>query len=466
MAIMRSDFASMQLYHPERGELRLLAYRGFNPSAAAFWEWVRPASGSTCGVALATRQRSVVADIELSDFMAGSEDLETYRHTGIRAVQSTPLISRTGRLLGMISTHWSQVHHPSEHDLRLLDVLARQAADLIERTEAEQVAQRLSAIVDSSYDAIVSNDLNGIITSWNYGAERLFGYKAEEAIGKPLLILIPADRHNEEPNIDRIRRGERVEPYETVRRRKDGSPIEILLTVSPVKNAYGRVIGASKIAHDISERKRGEELLRTVMHELSHRSKNLLSVIQAMAQQTARLSPSVDAFLDRFIGRVQGLAASQDLLVNQNWTGVSLDELVRQQLQPFGGRDAGRIGADGPPLYVAPDAAQTLGLALHELATNASKYGALSVSGGSVAVQWKIEPGSGAPRFRMSWRERGGPSVETPARSGFGRMLIERLTAEKLDATVLLTFDRQGVVWTLDAAARDVLADVNQRGRH
>lgn len=467
MAIMRSDFASMQLFHPERGELRLLAYRGFNPAAAAFWEWVRPASSSTCGVALATRHRSIVADIELSDFLRGSEDLETYRHTGIRAVQSTPLISRTGSMLGMISTHWSQVHHPSDHELRLLDVLARQAAELIERTEAEQVAQRLGAIVDSSYDAIVSKDLNGIITSWNSGAERLFGYRAEEVIGRPIMILIPTDHPNEEPNIlDRIRRGERVEPYETVRRRKDGSRVDILLTVSPIKNAYGRVIGASKIAHDISERKSGEELLRTVMHELSHRSKNLLSVIQAMAQQTARLSPSVDAFLDRFIGRVQGLAASQDLLVNQNWTGVSLDELVNQQLQPFGGRDAGRIDVDGPPLYVAPDAAQTLGLALHELATNASKYGALSVSGGSVAVQWNIEPESGVPRFRISWRERGGPSVETPARSGFGRMLIERLTADKLDATVLLSFDRKGVVWTLDAAARDVLADVSQRSRH
>ena len=306
MAIMRSDFASMQLFHPERGELRLLAYRGFNPVAAAFWEWVRPASSSTCGVALATRRRATVADVELSDFLKGSEDLETYRHTGIRAVQSTPLISRTGRLLGMISTHWGQVHQPSDHDLRLLDVLARQAADLVERTETGQVAQRLSAIVGSSYDAIVSKDLNGIITSWNSGAERLFGYKAEEAIGKPILMLIPADHPNEEPNIlARIRRGERVEPYETVRRRKDGSLVEVLLTISPVKDAYGRVVGASKIARDISERKRAETLLRTVMHELSHRSKNLLSVIQAMAQQTARLSPSVDSFLDRFIGRVQ-----------------------------------------------------------------------------------------------------------------------------------------------------------------
>jgi PAS domain S-box-containing protein len=154
MAIMRSDFASMQMFYPERGELRLLAYRGFNPTTASFWEWVRPGSGSTCGAALATGKRSIVPDVELSDFMAGSEDLETYRRAGIRAVQSTPLATRDGCLLGMISTHWRRPHQPSERDLRLLDVLARQAADLIERKQAEHDAQRLVAIVDSSHDAI------------------------------------------------------------------------------------------------------------------------------------------------------------------------------------------------------------------------------------------------------------------------------------------------------------------------
>ena len=148
VAIMRSDFASMQMFDPERGELRLLAYRGFDPTAVAFWEWVRPGSGSTCGAALATGDRSIVSDIELSDFMARSEDLETYRQTGIRAVQSTPLVSRAGRLLGMISTHWRNPHPPSEHDLHLLDVLARQAADLIERKQAEVTDQRLAAIVE------------------------------------------------------------------------------------------------------------------------------------------------------------------------------------------------------------------------------------------------------------------------------------------------------------------------------
>src|SRR5262249_46739256 len=118
VAVMHSDFASLQMFYPERGELRLLAYRGFNPTAAAFWEWVRPASGSTCGLSLVTCERASVADTELSDFMVGSDDLETYRQTGIRAVQSTPLMSRDGRLLGMISTHWRSPHEPSKRDLR------------------------------------------------------------------------------------------------------------------------------------------------------------------------------------------------------------------------------------------------------------------------------------------------------------------------------------------------------------
>src|SRR5262249_54378778 len=159
------------------------------------------------------------------------------------------LISRSGELLGMISTHWREPHKPTELALRTFDVLARQAADLIERArveamlrEREQQSRWLAAIVESSDDAIISKNLDGVITSWNKGAERIFGYLAEEVIGKPVLILIPPERHDEEPNIlERIRRGERIDHYETIRRRKDGSLIEVSLTVSPVKDASGNV---------------------------------------------------------------------------------------------------------------------------------------------------------------------------------------------------------------------------------
>jgi PAS domain S-box-containing protein len=144
--IMRSDFASMQQYYPhlgERGQLKLLGFRGFSPAAAKFWTWVRADSSCTCGVALASRRRVIAADVVKAPYMAGTPDLASYLETGIRAVQSTPLLSRRGELVGMISTHWKDGHEPSERDLRLLDILARLAADLIERkTQDEELRQR------------------------------------------------------------------------------------------------------------------------------------------------------------------------------------------------------------------------------------------------------------------------------------------------------------------------------------
>jgi PAS domain S-box-containing protein len=289
ISLLSADMGSIQVLSPERSELQLLDCRGFHPASAAFWEWVRLDSASSCGLALSAGARIVVPDVEACDFMAGTDDLDAYRRSGIRAVQSTPLVSRTGQLLGMISTHWREPYQPTERDLRPLDVLARQAADLIERTrteaalrESEQQSRWLAAIVESSDDAIVSKDLDGLITSWNKGAERIFGYLAEEVIGKPITILFPADRYDEELGIlERIRRGERVEPYETVRQCKHGRLIDISLTISPVRNIHGKVIGASKIARDITERKRSEAQIAILAREAEHRAKNVLATVQA-----------------------------------------------------------------------------------------------------------------------------------------------------------------------------------------
>jgi two-component system CheB/CheR fusion protein len=342
-----------------------------------------------------------------------------------------------------------------------LDGVVLTFVDLSEMKAAQQASSHLASIVQSSDDAIISVDLDWTITTWNVGAERLFGYSAAEAIGMSVTKLLPPDRESEEPGILlRVRAGEHIDHYETVRRRKDGGLVDVMLTVSPVRNAEGNIVGISKITHDISERKRAEQNLAVVMHELSHRSKNLLSIIGAMAQQTARQSPSVETFLSRFAARIQGLAKSHDLLTQQNWTGARLESLVLQQLMPFGGGDVGRLEASGPSVTVGTDAAQTIGLALHELGTNASKYGAWSVEKGKVVLVWKIEPINGEPRFRMSWREFGGPDVVAPKQSGFGRILIENVTAQKLKGTSKLAFAEAGVTWTLDAPAEAVI----QRG--
>jgi diguanylate cyclase (GGDEF)-like protein/PAS domain S-box-containing protein len=269
IGLMSANMGSMQTFHPEQGELRLLAWRDFHPQSAVFWERVRLDSACTCGVALSAGRRVMVPDTEACDFMAGTGDLDEYRRSGIRAVQSTPLVSRSGRLLGMISTHWREPHQPAERAFQSLDVLARQAADLIERSqveaalrESEQRSRWLASIVESSDDAILGMNPDGIITSWNQGAERIFCYTAEAAVGKPVTILFPPDRRDEERAIlERIRRGVHIDHYETVRERKDGSLVLVSLTVSPVKNAEGRVVGASSIARDITEQRRMEREL-------------------------------------------------------------------------------------------------------------------------------------------------------------------------------------------------------------
>ncbi|UXN75976.1 PAS domain S-box protein (plasmid) [Devosia sp. A8/3-2] len=151
--------------------------------------------------------------------------------------------------------------------------------DIVDRMVVDEAAQRYAAIVQSSDDAILAKDINGTIVSWNAGAERLFGYTAEEAVGRPIVMLIPKDRENEEPEIlSRIRGGERIEHYETIRRRKDGSLVEISISVSPIRSRDGRIIGASKIARDITERRRAEEQQYMLIREMDHRVKNLFTL--------------------------------------------------------------------------------------------------------------------------------------------------------------------------------------------
>ncbi len=166
--IMGSQAASLQMLDPERGELRLLSFRGFTPEAATFWEWVGPAAQSTtCAAALLSGSRTIAEDMENYELLAGTQDLAYLLHCGIRACQSTPLISRGGKILGVISTHWREPHRPSEHSLHQLDILARQAADLIERKQAEEERERLIRELERSnrdlanFSHAVSHDLRG-----------------------------------------------------------------------------------------------------------------------------------------------------------------------------------------------------------------------------------------------------------------------------------------------------------------
>src|SRR5499427_2441355 len=191
------------------------------------------------------------------------------------------------------------------------------------------------------------------------------------------------------------------------------------LHIEPLRNEAGDVVGLTCASVDVTERKEGEAHLRLLLRELTHRSKNLLAVIQAMARQTARHTGSVETFLTQFGARLQALAASHDLLVRESWYGASLNELVRSQLSAYIANDGQQITIEGPEVALKPEAAQNLGLALHELAVNAAKFGALSVPSGRVSITWGPNESGAEDSVALDWREELGPKVKVRRKKGF-----------------------------------------------
>jgi PAS domain S-box-containing protein len=430
----------------------------------------------------------------------------------------------------------------------------------------------LSAIIQSSDDAIISKDLQGTVLSWNPAATRIFGFTEAEMVGQSIRRLIPDERQDEEDDIlARIARGERVKSFDTIRQRKDGSEIAVSLTISPICDKTGRIIGASKIARDITAREEGqralresemrfrmladnisqlawvadrtgaigwynkrwydytgvgegetdgwgwdrvhhpdhlarvrdhfrasidsgtewedtfplrradgqwrwflsrakpirdggeqilywfgtntdvtdmmekEEQIRVLLMEVNHRSKNLLAVVQALA----RRSGCKDAdFLRRFESRLASLSANQDLLVRRGWSTILMDELAEAQLAILGREARAQIDVCGESIPLSPRSAEIIGMALHELATNALKYGALSSPAGKVVLSWE-ERGD---RFVMDWRESGVPVVCQPTHHGFGTTLMRHIPARSLNADVTIDYAPTGLRWRLECA--------------
>lgn len=230
------------------------------------------------------------------------------------------------------------------------------------------------------------------------------------------------------------------------------------LHIEPLRNETNEIIGLTCASVDVTERKEGEAHLRLLLRELTHRSKNLLAVIQAMARQTANHAGSTDAFLKQFGSRLQALAASHDLLVRESWYGASLGELIRSQLSSYLDGNAVQISIEGPPIALKPEAAQSLGLALHELAINAAKFGALSVPKGRVSITWIRRETAVDNAVELDWREQLGPKVKARRKKGFGTMVIERNLARALDAKVNMDFDPDGLHCHIVIPASQILA--------
>ena len=224
-------------------------------------------------------------------------------------------------------------------------------------------------------------------------------------------------------------------------------------------SGYGRVLDRQpdgkahhliNVATDITERKAAEAHQRFLLQELSHRSKNLLSIVQAVADQTLRNSSDIKEFQNRFDGRLRGLAASNTLLTLSDWRGSSLSALIQLQLAPFTDLQSPQIEIHGPEVDLTAEAAQAIGLALHELATNAVKHGALSAPDGRLAITWEVDHTGG---LKLNWQERGGPLVTAPKRTGFGHVVMQRMIEQALHGAVELDFAREGLQWSLQAPA-------------
>lgn len=477
---------------------------------------------------------------------------------------------------------------PPIEQARQLEHLGQQLAASEARLaalQAEKLAdaahwRRLVAIVEGSRDAIWSWNLEGLIDSWNAEAERLFQYRREEIIGQSLLVLVPADRMEKARlAITKLLNGGTFEQYETTRVRKDGTPIRVELTASPINAADGMLTGVATICRDISsrvgqdeamrasearyraavitgrigawetnmvtrtrtwttegmelfgldlpdgrgkvggpddefrnalhpddkhmmeqfhrtadqvdtypceyrivradgaiiwvsgrgrvmarnpngkaelvanmvmdvtDRKIAEQQVQLLLRESAHRSKNLLAVVQGIASQSARGATTLAEFQHKFGERLLALAGSQDLLVHGQQRSADLNDLVRQQLAPFAERGVG-FELNGPQVRVEATAAQTLGLALHELATNATKYGAWSSPGGNVAISWEVSCGD-QPRLGLVWAESGGPPVKVPLRKGFGHIVFEHMVGQSAQGQVKIDYHPDGLRWSV-----------------
>lgn len=304
--------------------------------------------------------------------------------------------------------------------------------------------QMLAFIVESSHDAIIGRDLNGLVTNWNRGAERLYGYSADEIVGAPLAAIIPDDRRAEDDHVfTRLCRGEIVESFETVRIRKDGSLVDVLMTASPVMDDRGRVIGISKITTEITEFKRARDHQALLIGEMKHRINNLVAVLEALGRGAIpRGEQGTEAFFATFMGRVRALMSVGEIVVQSSEHRADLGETANGVLRPFIDVHPKRIRIHGPPLSLPEKTIGGLALAFHELATNALKYGALAAADGKIDLSWTIK----LANVTIVWKEHTiNRRLTQPASSGFGSRLIGAAVSGERNGRSDLRFEADGL---------------------
>jgi two-component system CheB/CheR fusion protein len=450
--LLNADLGYIQLYDRDSGKLRIAAQRGFDESFLEHFSEIDASNAEASGRALATRQQLIIENIdEEPAFRVG---LEWAVEAGFKAVQTTPLIIGEDKVVGVISTHFRMPRQFSPHDLRLLSICARQAADSINAYLLQELVRknerRLNQVLETDAVGVAIFSQEGTVSHTNDAFLHMTGYlRAEVDAGElswrnwtPTEWLAAT-----EEQWNRLERTDRLGPYEKELLCKDGSRRWMLLA--------GRKVDDGTIAEyyiDITAQKRAEQERELLASELSHRVKNTLAVVQALASQTT--GKSVEEFRNKFSGRLRALAEAQTLLIDSDWSSVDLMVLLQQALSAYRVDDGPRVQFDGVSIAVAPRKALGLRMVVHELATNAVKYGALSNAEGRVNLSWQIEQtGDRQNQVRLRWEERGGPMVKAPKQPGFGARMIQTATECDLEGEARVEYAREGLICEITFAA-------------
>jgi PAS domain S-box-containing protein len=334
--------------------------------------------------------------------------------------------------------------------------IIRDVSERKAREEKIRVSEiRYRRLFEAAHDGVLIVDaISRKIVEANPFMTQLLGYPHEQLVGKELYqIGLLKDEAASQEMVRKLKRTSQVRYDDLPLESQDGQHQDVEVVANLYDEGEQAVIQCN--IRDITERKRTEGHVKMLMAEVNHRAKNLLAVVQAVAVQTAKHGDAA-TFASRLSERIGGIATGQDLLVGNQWHGVDVSDLVKAQLAHFQDLIGTRVLLAGPAARLTPDAAQGIGMALHELATNAAKYGALSNSVGRVHIVWQVTAG-GEPKFVMSWLEDGGPKVVEPARAGFGQIVIGRMAEASVQGVAEIGYGDTGLSWNLSAPLKNVL---------
>jgi two-component sensor histidine kinase len=465
------------LLSDEAGVMRFVAWRGLSDE-------YRKAVDGHSPWARDDRDPQPIFIGDIDDIEVDAALKRTIQAEGIRALAFIPLIAK-GALIGKFMTYYDSRHAFGDREVDLAITIARQLGFSIERSRAETARQRMegelrkseasqrerAAELQAMMEAVpaviwIARDphcrvITGNLASYEFlrlppGTNpSLSAPEAERPKHFEVLnegrVLAPEDLP-----VQRAAHGEEVRNFESEVRFSDGKSGYLFGNATPLRNSEGNLCGALAAFVDITERKKAEEERALMVAELSHRVKNTLATVISIARQSFTRNRDNEEARRLFDARIRALAQTHSRLADANWSGVSLETLLHDELAPYRQTGKPNVRISGPEVVLGARCALTLGMAVHELATNAAKYGALSKENGSVKVGWKTDTLVG--RLRISWVEADGPPVAPPARSGFGRLLLERAIAADLKGAVQLDFEKGGLRCEITLPVDDLIA--------